>query len=312
MTSHEYSDKQVESLVGVNVFGATLSLLGSLFIICNYCMFDSLRKNFAFKLILMIGISDLILSISNLMGAPDHGGAQCYIQAILQQIGDISGILWVCSVSWTINKLTKLTMLPTKSQLKSLYKKMHIIIFTITIIFTLLPFTTSSYGPSGGWCWIKGNDPIDIMWRYLLFYIPLWMAILYMIVIYIKVFKRLQEIQETDDNNDEDSFDSQERQQMTSTQNNDDNDTKDNNEAGAGSSKSVVSVGDNDDNDENEAKLKRKQNNTLQRMKFYPLILIFCYFFATIRRIIDWATADQTPYFLAMYVKYLLFIIKHI
>ena len=83
-TQHEYSEKQVDSLVAVNISGATLSLLGSLFIIANYCMFTSLRKNFAFKLIFMIGISDLILSISNLMGAPDHG-ALCYIQAVLQK-----------------------------------------------------------------------------------------------------------------------------------------------------------------------------------------------------------------------------------
>ena len=47
-------------------------------------------------------------------------------------------------------------------------------------------------------------------------------------------------------------------------------------------------------------KLERRQNNTLQRMKFYPMILILCYLFATIRRVIDWATEDQTPYYWAM------------
>jgi len=47
-------------------------------------------------------------------------------------------------------------------------------------------------------------------------------------------------------------------------------------------------------------KLERQQNNTLQRMKFYPMILIFCYLFATIRRVLDWATEDQTPFYWAM------------
>merc|ERR1712173_6487 len=47
-------------------------------------------------------------------------------------------------------------------------------------------------------------------------------------------------------------------------------------------------------------KLERRQNNTLQRMKFYPMVLIFCYLFATIRRAIDWATEYQTPYYWAM------------
>lgn len=304
-TQHEYSTKQVESLVAVNIFGATLSLLGSLFIICNFCMFKSLRKNFAFKLILMIGISDLILAISNLMGAPDHGSL-CYIQAILQEIGDISGILWVCTVSWTINKLTTLTKLPTKQELNTLYKRMHIIIFIITIIFALLPLTTSSYGPSGGWCWITQNEPVDTMWRYLLFYIPLWIAIVYMIIIYCKVYKRLKEIPSQSNDNSGDSFDEEETQKMTQNDNNDtiniDNETQ--NIAG-GSSKSVISVGGNNESSQEvlESKLKRKQNNTLQRMKFYPMILIICYFFATIRRILDWATEDQTSYVLAVLSK---------
>lgn len=306
-SQHEYSNKQVDSLVAVNIFGATLSLLGSLFIICNYLMFVVLRKNFAFKLIFMIGISDLILSISNLMGAPDHG-AQCYIQAILQEIGDISGILWVCAVSWTINKLTILTKLPTKQELKELYKRMHIVIFIITIIFALLPLTTSSYGPSGGWCWISMDNPIDVMWRYLLFYIPLWIAIVYMIVIYCKVYKRLREIPSDNDINSGDSYDEEETQQMTIHNNNNDDTTNidddDDEKENGGSSKSVVSIGGNNGGSSSaevlESRLKRKQNNTLQRMKFYPMILIICYFFASIRRIIDWATEDQTSYILAV------------
>jgi len=300
-TQHEYSSKQVDSLVAVNIFGATLSLVGSLFIICNYCMFTALRKNFAFKLIFMIGISDLILSISNLMGAPDHG-AQCYIQAILQEIGDISGILWVCTVSWTINKLTTLTKLPTKQELKALYKRMHIVIFIITIIFALLPLTTSSYGPSGGWCWISMDNPVDIMWRYLLFYVPLWIAIIYMIVIYCKVYKRLREIPSDNDMNSGDSYDEEETEKMNQIDD-DDNDTTNmvNENGGGGSSKSVVSIGGNESSAEvMESRLKRKQNNTLQRMKFYPMILIICYFFATVRRVIDWATEDQTSYVLAV------------
>eukprot|EP01083_Nonionella_stella_P275613 936184_1 len=283
---HEYSDKQIDSLVAVNIFGATLSLIGALFIITNYCLFSSLRKNFAFKLILMIGISDLILAISNLMGAPDWGST-CYFQAILQQIGDISGILWVATVSWTINKLTQVTKLPTKQELNKLYRNMHIIIWIITLILTILPFTTKSYGVAGGWCWIKGYENVDIMWRYLCFYVPLWMAIIYMIIIYIKVWKRLHAIDDIDITENDGDTD-------------DDIEINNNNIMDSCETNAMTSSGDQYSSADMESKLKRKKNNTLQRMKFYPLILIICYTFATIRRIIDWATEDQTPYFLAI------------
>ena len=156
-------------------------------VIWNHFFFVSLRKNFAFKLALMIAITDLILAISNLMGAPNPG-TMCYVQAFLQEIGDISGILWVCTVSWTIHKITTLDRTPTKMEQQKLFCRMHVVIWTLTVVITLLPLTTSSYGVAGGWCWIKGHKDVDTMWRYLCFYGWLWMAVVYMIVIYIKVF----------------------------------------------------------------------------------------------------------------------------
>merc|ERR1719229_805956 len=158
---------------------------------------------------------------------------------------------------------------------------------------TFFPLTTSSYGAAGGSCWIKPYDKVDIMWRYLCFYGPLWIAIIYMIIIYIKVFKRLTsiddiEIDENDDESEEEFINqSEESQKMTA------------NTSSFGGDSSVISI-DHLSSEEMERRLQRKQNNTLQKMKFYPMILIFCYTFATIRRVIDWATEDQTPYWLAV------------
>ena len=229
------------------------------------------------------------------MGAPNHGST-CYIQAILQQIGDVSSILWVVSVSFTINKLTQLTMMPTKTELQSLYLKMNVIIWSITTVLTLLPFTTDSYGVAGGWCWIRGTKPLDIMWRYLCFYIIIWLAIAYMIVVYIKVFKRLTEIDDIDMNEDDD-FSDEELDKFNVVET-----TEFEEEAGGTTgSQSVISINnEHESSEELQRKMERRRNNTLQRMKYYPLILIVCYTFATIRRVIDWATVDQTSFILAL------------
>jgi len=243
----------------------------------------------------MVAVSDLILAISNLMGAPDHGPL-CFIQSILQQIGDISSLLWVVCISWTINRLTTLTMLPTEDDLRTLLVRMHIIIWGITLVSTILPLTTNSYGVAGGWCWIKGVTDIDIMWRYICFYGLIWVAIIYMIVIYVKVWKRLNVVHYDIDGEDgvEDMDD--EKREMNTVHTAGNGTTGD---VPAVSSTSVISAGDQQGSSE-QVQLQRKQNNTLQRMKFYPLILLICYTFPTIRRVIDWATNDQTPYFLAV------------
>ena len=136
----------------------------------------------------MIAITDLILAVSNLMGAPSLGTV-CYVQAVLKEVGDISGILWVCSVSWTINQITKLDRTPTKMEQQALFYKMNAVIWITTAIVTLLPLSTSSYGAAEGWCWIKGHKTADVLWRYFCFYLPIWIAVVYMVVVYAKVFK---------------------------------------------------------------------------------------------------------------------------
>merc|ERR1712228_210148 len=125
-------------------------------------------------------------------------------------------------------------------------------------------------------------------WRYLCFYCLIWISIIYMIIVYIKVFKRLTNIDDIEINDDFSDIELDEETEKFNTE------TNENEEAG------VIGSNENESSEELQRKMDRKKNNTLQRMKFYPLILIICYSFATIRRIIDWATVDQTPFILAL------------
>ena len=125
---------------------------------------------------------------------------------------------------------------------------------------------------------------LDTMWRYVCFYAPLWLAVLYMLVVYAKVFRRLRAIEDIEEvESEEDSIardeTEAEREWITGSI------------AGQGKESSSESVS---------GRMERRRNNTLQRMRLYPLVLIACYLFATLRRFVDWATEDQTPYALAM------------
>merc|ERR1712166_631793 len=49
------------------------------------------------------------------------------------------------------------------------------IIFGYTSVMTILPFIGDTYGDSGAWCWINNSDAGKV-WRFLAFYVPVWLV----------------------------------------------------------------------------------------------------------------------------------------
>ncbi len=61
-------------------------------------------------------------------------------------------------------------------------------------ILTLLPLTTDSYGDTGAWCWILSEDGADVAWRFIQFYIPLWLCIGYSTYVYVAVTRKMRQL----------------------------------------------------------------------------------------------------------------------
>mmetsp|Transcript_33832 Transcript_33832/g.57345 ORF Transcript_33832/g.57345 Transcript_33832/m.57345 type:complete len:233 (+) Transcript_33832:611-1309(+) len=113
-----------------------------------------------------------------------------------------------------------------------LKKILHFTVWGVSTLLTILPATTGNYGPSTGWCWIDvtHNKEAGTAWRFICFYIPLWGAAIYNLVVYYNVNKALEE--------------------------------------------AIQAGAQNIDN-----------IRQLQRMIYYPLVLVVCYAFGTISRI---------------------------
>ena len=79
--------------------------------------------------------------------------------------------------------------------------KYGVIAFGVSGIAALLPLTTSSYGSAGGWCWITstGNSVLNKgnLWRFVLFYLPLWLVITFNFISYIWVIKSIRRLMKT-------------------------------------------------------------------------------------------------------------------
>lgn len=70
-------------------------------------------------------------------------------------------------------------------------KKFHLFVWGITFSLSVVPVMTNSYGDIGAdfeWCWIKGNNSVDILCRFLQWLIPLWIVLAYASYISIRVY----------------------------------------------------------------------------------------------------------------------------
>ena len=145
-------DEGVDPVLATLLVTSAISLVGSIFIIVNYIAIKSLRNQLSYKLILWVAVSDAILAVSNLFAIGDIGrnNVLCIIQGMIGQFSSIASLFWVVAISWTIDHLMHSPKILTKGELRRTLKIMHSIIWSLSLITTVIPLFTSTYGPSGG------------------------------------------------------------------------------------------------------------------------------------------------------------------
>lgn len=92
-----------------DLVGSFLSLCGSVFILVIYYKFPVLQ-NFAYKMVVYLSLSDLIMSTAKLMTIfritevqnQDEDDYLCYTQAFLINFGGLSSILWTTCISYAM------------------------------------------------------------------------------------------------------------------------------------------------------------------------------------------------------------------
>ena len=145
-------------------------------------------------LFLNVAFSDLLYSLSLVFDVPGSA-ILCWIDgAVFNQLGSISSVLWVAmsAKSWydvVVNDVIVSEINMTKMTLR--------VWLTSVVCFTLPAFNLEfgiftvyemSYGDSQSHCWMRNDRWIDSIWRYLLFYVPLWIVIGYLIFVYIEIW----------------------------------------------------------------------------------------------------------------------------
>ncbi len=147
----EFSDEDANLLGRINTAMAVFSLIGSSLSIICYIRFKELRS-FAFKLILMLAISDWWNAVGNMIGDgaglnADSGSPKCQFQAIVISYFELTSILWSAAIAFTLHRAFLLED-PAYggTTIDSRAKMYHAFIWGFAFIMTLLPLTTDSYG----------------------------------------------------------------------------------------------------------------------------------------------------------------------
>jgi len=155
-------------------------------------------------------------------------------------------------------------------------------------VLTFVPACSNSYGYSSGWCWFV-NDNWGNAWKFVAFYIPLWFVILYLSIVYYQIHYTVktahQQFERTATGNDQVEI------QAT--------DFKNDTEVVTDVGQEVPEPSGNNPETPRNPETQRRAHEAIQarekmmnRLKWFPALLIGCYTFATINRIYSAATGD--------------------
>jgi len=113
------------------------------------------------------------------------GEGLCTLQGMTQQFFELASVLWTVVIGLTLwSSVVRQVKMENRAA-------MHGFAWGTSFIIMLLPLSTDSYGPAGSWCWIKDKMP-GTVWRYIVFYVPLWLAFAWNTYSYTVVTKAIK------------------------------------------------------------------------------------------------------------------------
>lgn len=191
------TDRQRLIIYYFNSVSNGFSICGCLFICGMYLKFTELRT-FPFRLIFVLSIFDIFSSIGYMLPTfyLYDDDALCQIQGAVINMFTLASALWAGIIAFSLYYI----IVKSNFYIQSYMRYFIIGVFTLSIIVTIIPFVSKSYGTVAGWCWIKQDGSYDISFyeRYILFFVPMWLLVIINGVLYMKVSKCLKNSDDPD------------------------------------------------------------------------------------------------------------------
>ena len=170
----------VRSISAVSVMCAVIVLV-LIFLLQRY-------KFVSQRLILYLVIATLLDGIElSLSGLDLTHSIVCAIDGFFRMLLRWHLVVWVCNI--TANLFWNVVVgKRTNINLEIAYIVVSII---VPLGLSVLPFIDSSYGPAGVWCWISSKRDIGKILRFVIWYVPLWILIGVIFIVYLIIIVKL-------------------------------------------------------------------------------------------------------------------------
>eukprot|EP01089_Gocevia_fonbrunei_P000930 TRINITY_DN10903_c0_g1_i1.p1 TRINITY_DN10903_c0_g1~~TRINITY_DN10903_c0_g1_i1.p1 ORF type:complete len:396 (-),score=31.02 TRINITY_DN10903_c0_g1_i1:140-1327(-) len=182
----------------LSFIGATTIILGT-----QLTWFRSLQKHYlAIRLILWLSFCDFVVSgvyvfvaISSLSGHSDFFSSSseivCILQALIAEYFQLASFGWTISFAYALWSLHVTKRTWNDSQRKTVLKRLewgaHLLSWIGPLPSVVILAALHQYGPAGPWCWIQSDDSEGDIFRFVFFYIPLWLSATFLTLVYLRV-----------------------------------------------------------------------------------------------------------------------------
>lgn len=192
--SHIYA--KVAALAATSGF---VSLLASCFVVFIIVLFKKWQF-FTQRLILYLATTSVLFSLAAILQRIDYNNVEtthynnfCVFAGFLSQV---SGWMVLNSV---ISIMASLLLTAFSNKRAEKFEIVFLLlIFVFPLTFNWIPFIKSTYGRAGAWCWIRSKDDVTCqksefgqVLQLVLWYIPLYVVMFIMIVLYAIVLVKL-------------------------------------------------------------------------------------------------------------------------
>lgn len=171
------------------VVQSVIAITMQFFIVYAYLRFSDLRKR-SFEHIFVLSVSSILANMSYMLQPADRanptGSFECTFQGFFMNFFDMAVVGWTSVIAVSLHRAVVL-------QRPSLPRPvLHGAVWGGALVLSVVPLATESYGNSGPWCWIEGDNAVGQALRFTCFYIPLWIAFVVNVIIYSEVSSTLK------------------------------------------------------------------------------------------------------------------------
>eukprot|EP00057_Strongylocentrotus_purpuratus_P005030 XP_003730036.1 PREDICTED: cyclic AMP receptor-like protein A isoform X1 [Strongylocentrotus purpuratus] len=171
------------TIYGIRKALASLSLIGCVFMITVIWLFKKYEL-FVQRLILWLTVAAFFGSISKFLESPREDSPVCNFEAWWTQFWDWVTLMWVSCITFN---LYWITIWQINTERREIFY--HLVTWGVSLLMACLPLIGNHYGPAGAWCWIPAEYPL---WRFFMWYGPLFLLIVLMFVVYAYITYKLR------------------------------------------------------------------------------------------------------------------------